>query len=56
MASNNFERAANLVWGEAGHYYLFDYTPLGRKRDLHTIEVKVNRAGAHVHARQYRGD
>ena len=56
VASNNFERAADLVWGEAGRYYLLDYAPSARKRDLHSIDVKVNRSGAHVHARQHRGD
>jgi len=56
VASNNFERAADLVWGEASHYYLLGYTPVARKRDLHTIDVKVKHAGAHVHARRHRGD
>ena len=56
VGSNNFARAVNMIWDEAGHYYLLGYTPVPRKRDIHTIDVKVKRDGAHVHARRQRGD
>jgi len=56
VASNNFERAVDRIWDEAGHYYLLGYTPTARPRDLHTIEIKVKRAGLHARARQGRGD
>jgi hypothetical protein len=56
VASNNFARAADRIWDEAGHYYLLGYTPTSRKRDLHTLDVKVNRADSHVRARRRRGD
>jgi hypothetical protein len=56
VRSNNFERAADLIWNEAGHYYLLGYAPTSRARELHTIEVKVKRAGLQVRARQQRGD
>jgi VWFA-related protein len=56
VASNNFQRAADRIWDEAGHYYLLGYTPTAPKRDLHTIDVKVKRAGSRVRARRRRGD
>jgi VWFA-related protein len=56
VGSNNFGRAVDMIWNESGHYYLLGYTPASRKRDLHTIDIKVKRAGAHVRARRQRGD
>jgi VWFA-related protein len=56
VGSNNFARAVELIWGEAGHYYLLGYTPASRKRELHTIDVKVKRDGARVRVRRERGD
>jgi VWFA-related protein len=56
VRSNNFERAAELIWDEASHYYLFGYAPTARARALHTIDVKVRRSGLHVRARHQRGD
>jgi hypothetical protein len=54
--SNDFRRAAGMIWDEAGHYYLLGYTPTARSRDLHTIDVSVRRSGLHVRARRRRGD
>jgi VWFA-related protein len=56
VASSNFTRAADLIWGETGHYYLLGYTPSATKSDLHTIDVHVKRRGLTVHARRRRGD
>ena len=56
VRSNNFERAVERIWDEAGHYYLLGYTPTARARDLHTIDVKVKGRGLHVRARKQRGD
>ena len=56
VRSNNFERAVDGIWDEAGHYYLLVYTPTGRPRELHSIDVKVKRKGLHVRARLNRGD
>ena len=53
--SNDFERAVDQTWREAGHYYLLGYRPARTSRELHDVEVKVNRPGAHVHARRTRG-
>jgi len=53
--SNNFGQFAERIWSEAGHYYLLGYWPAGRTRATHTIDVKVARKGAHVHARHRRG-
>jgi VWFA-related protein len=56
VRSNDFERDARMIWDEAGHYYLFQYTPSGRRRDLHTIHVSIKRSGLRVRARRARGD
>jgi hypothetical protein len=54
--SNDFRRAARMIWDEAGHYYLLGYAPTARPRDVHTIDVSVRRPGLHVRARRRRGD
>jgi hypothetical protein len=56
VKSNNFERAVELIWRDAGHYYVLAYAPTTRARELHTIDVIVKRPGMHVRARQSRGD
>jgi VWFA-related protein len=56
MRSNDFARAADAIWNEAGHYYLLGYTPTAGPRELHTIDVKMKPRGLHVHARLNRGD
>ena len=53
--SNDFDRAVNQIWLEAGHYYMIGYRPLRTFRDLHDVEVTVDRPGARVHARRSRG-
>jgi hypothetical protein len=54
--SNDFARAVDAVWREAGRYYRLGYSPAAGRRDLHSIEVTVSRPGMHVHARRSRGD
>jgi hypothetical protein len=54
--SNDFRRAARMIWEEAGHYYLLGYTPTARPRDLHTINVSMRRSRLHLHVRRRRGD
>jgi len=56
VKSNNFQRAVDSVWDDASHYYLLGYTPAGRARELHEIDVKVKRSGLHVRVRHRRGD
>jgi VWFA-related protein len=56
VRSNDFSRSAQMIWNEAGHYYLLGYTPTARPRELHTINVSVKRSGLHVRARHRRGD
>jgi VWFA-related protein len=53
--SNDFSRAADLIWRDIGHYYTLAYAPNGRARDLHTIEVSVKHRGLRVRARRTRG-
>jgi VWFA-related protein len=54
--SNDFRRAAGMIWDEAGHYYLLGYTPTSRPRELHSIDVSIRRSGLRVRARRRRGD
>jgi VWFA-related protein len=56
VRSNNFERAVDQIWEEAGHYYLLGYAPTAHPRDLHSIHVTVKGKGLHVRARLDRGD
>ena len=56
VRSNNYERAVEQIWEEAGHYYLLGYTPTARQRDLHSIQIKVKGKGLHARARLNRGD
>jgi VWFA-related protein len=54
--SNDFTRAVDRIWSEAGHYYVLEYAPSGPDRVLHSIDVAVRGRGLHVHALRYRGD
>jgi VWFA-related protein len=56
VRSNNYDRAADLIWRQTGHYYLLGYTPTAKPRDLHTINVSIARSGVHPLARNSRGD
>jgi len=56
VKSNDFKRDVDLVWDQAGHYYLLGYAPTARTRELHSIDVKVRRSGVQVRARRSRGD
>ncbi len=56
VRSNDFRRAARLVWEQAGHYYLLGYASRARRRDLHTIKVSVRKSGVHVYAPRERGN
>jgi VWFA-related protein len=39
---------------DAGTYYVLGYWPVAASRGLHKVDVKVDRRGAHVHARKLR--
>jgi VWFA-related protein len=54
--SGNFDRVADLVWEQIGHYYLLGYTPAAKPRDLHTISVSIPQSGVRALARNSRGD
>jgi VWFA-related protein len=56
VRTNDFARAADLIWEQAGHYYLLGYTPTAKPSDLHTIKVSIGRRGVHALARTTRGD
>jgi VWFA-related protein len=54
--SSNFDRVADLVWEQIGHYYLLGYTPTAKPRDLHTVNVSILQSGVRALARHTRGD
>ena len=54
--SSNFDRVADLVWEQVGHYYLLGYTPTAKPNDLHAIDVSTARPGVRPLARNSRGD
>jgi len=56
VRSNDFTRAADAIWGEAGHYYVLGYTPTARPRELHEIDVKMKPRGLRVRTHLNRGD
>jgi len=48
--------AIDRILRDANHHYMLGYWPDGKSRELHSIDVKVARHGARVHARRRRGD
>jgi hypothetical protein len=54
--SNDFNRAVDRIWSEAGHYYVIEYAASGPEHVLHSVEVSVRGRGLHVHAPRLRGD
>jgi len=54
--SSNFDRVADLVWEQIGHYYLLGYTSTAKPRNLHTISVSIPQSGVRALARTSRGD
>lgn len=47
--------AIDRILRDASNYYMLGYWPESKARELHSIEVKVSRKGAKVHARRKRG-
>jgi VWFA-related protein len=52
--SADVEPAIRSIWWEASRYYLLGYWPPATKRELHDIDVKVQRTGLTVRARRRR--
>jgi hypothetical protein len=52
--TGSFERFVADLWDEAGRYYLLGYWPAASRRELHSIDVKVERKGARVRSRRQR--
>jgi VWFA-related protein len=53
--SNDFGQPAAAIWAEASTYYLLGYWPPISPKELHSIDVKVERKDARVRSRQRRG-
>jgi hypothetical protein len=52
--TNEFDKAVDRIWSEAGHYYLLGYEPPSRDRTLHRIDVRVKRPHVAIRARRTR--
>jgi hypothetical protein len=48
--------AIDRILQDASHYYVLGYWPSGKSREIHTIDVKVNRRDVKVRARRRRGN
>ncbi len=54
--TSDIGRIIDIVRRDTGAYYLLSYwPPTTSSRELHSIEVKVNKRGLRVRARRYRG-
>jgi hypothetical protein len=51
---NNYKETVDRIWLETGSYYTLEYTSPGEKRELHSIDVKVNKDDGRVRARRSR--
>ena len=53
--TNDIGRVIDIVRRDTGTYYLLGYWPPVSSKELHSIDVKVNKRGLHVRARSLRG-
>jgi VWFA-related protein len=56
LNTTDLSRPIDVVRRETGNYYLLGYWPSASAKPLHSIEIKVNKRGAHVRARRVRGE
>jgi len=54
FSTNEFDKAVNQIWSEAGHYYLLGYEPPSAGGKSHRINVRVKRPNVVVRARRTR--
>ena len=52
--TNGFDTAIDRIWNELGSHYVVTYEGSGLKRELHEIDVKVDRPDVTVRARRSR--
>jgi VWFA-related protein len=48
--------ALDRILSDTSHYYMLGYWPSGKRRELHSIDLKVPRRGVQVYARRLRGN
>jgi VWFA-related protein len=53
--TNDIGRVIDIVRRDSGNYYLLGYWPAVSTKEMHSIDVKVNKRGVHVRARRMRG-
>jgi hypothetical protein len=56
FATNNFQRVADRIWSDAGHYYIVSYVPSADERELHAVDLRVTKRGARARWRRARGN
>ena len=56
MNTLDLNRPIDVVRRDTGNYYLLGYWPNASGRELHSVDVKVNRRGVKVRARRVRGE
>ena len=56
MNTIDLNRPIDIVRRDTGNYYLLGYWPVANGRELHSVDVKVNRRGVKVRARRVRGE
>ena len=53
--SSDLRPFMDRIWQDLSQHYLVGYWPSGSSKELHSVSVKVNRRGAKVMARRWRG-
>jgi VWFA-related protein len=53
--SSDLRPFIDRIWRDLSRHYVVSYWPSGPSKELHSISVKVNRRGARVLARTFRG-
>jgi hypothetical protein len=56
MNTLDLNRPIDIVRRDTGNYYLLGYWPNASGRELHSVDVKLNRRGVKVRARRVRGE
>ena len=53
--TNDIGRVIDIIRRDTGNYYILGYWPPASSKEIHSIEVKVNKRGLRVRARRVRG-
>ena len=53
--ASDLRPSIDRIWRDMSYHYLVGYWPTGSSKEVHSINVKVRRAGARVLTRRWRG-